>query len=162
MTHDGCDPLPQNQRPVNKNPKKTSCMPGTVPASISSCYHALHTLTAGLEFGGSAGDQLFPSGCLNCLVLLLALVLKGEGGWLRCVGDCGATLCGRAILGYGPAAYSCEVSSFAGCGIRAGGVPLLQRQQRRAFQPPARSRSRCCLRAATCLRRCRPGALEAA
>ena len=158
----GAIPFLKINGPLIKIPRKTSCTPGTVPASISSCYHALHTLTAGLEFGGSAGDQLFPSGCLNCLVLLLALVLKGEGGWLRCVGDCGATLFNRAILGYGPAAYSCEVSRFAGCGIRAGGVPLLQRQQRRAFQPPARSRSRCCLRAATCLRRCRPGALEAA
>ena len=82
-----------------------------------------------------------------------------RGGWLRCVGDCGATLVGRAVLGYGPAAYSGEDSRRAGCGLLSGGVRLRLRRLRRAARRRAEgSCCRCLPSGAGHLRRCRPDA----
>ena len=81
----GAIPFLKINGPLIKIPRKTSCMPGTVPASISSCYHALHTLTAGLEFGGSAGASCCLVGVYIALFLLLGLMRQGnevKRGWV--------------------------------------------------------------------------------
>ena len=81
----GAIPFLKINGPLIKTPRKTSYTPGAIPTSLSSCYHALHTLTAGLEFGGIADKQLLHCGCLYFFLLLLRLMCEGDEvkkGWV--------------------------------------------------------------------------------